>query len=143
MRHPWYSSGFGRSPAEDQTALAPYTDYPRDSYLVRISISLYQSEGLVLGSAASFSHLEGYSRITSGVRTSRFQGPPQAAEPRSRDSLPNRARWSDLSGASRNVVGRTLDQQEQDSNPGGWRKRNIYYASRPAPWISQKMSPAL
>jgi hypothetical protein len=90
--------------------------------LAQISVSLHQSEGLVHCSAASFNHLEGDPRITSGVYTSWFQGSPQAAEPGSRDPLPNGARWPDLTGASRNVVERMSDEQEQDSNPGGWRK---------------------
>jgi hypothetical protein len=47
----------------------------------RISISLHQSEGPVLGSTASFSRLKGDPRITSGVHTSWFQGLLQAAEP--------------------------------------------------------------
>jgi hypothetical protein len=88
----------------------------------RISVSLHQSEGPVCSSAASFSGLEGDPGIISGVHTSWFQGPPQAAEPGSGDPLPNRARWSDLTVASTNVTGRMLDQREQDSNTGGWRK---------------------
>jgi hypothetical protein len=86
-------------------------------HLAWISVSLHQSEGPVHSSAASFSHLEREPRITSGVHASWFQGPPQAAEPGSGDLLPNRARQYDLT-----VVGRMSDQQEKDSNPGGWRK---------------------
>jgi hypothetical protein len=37
MHHPGYCSGFGQSPAEDQSMLAPYTDYSGASYLVRMS----------------------------------------------------------------------------------------------------------
>jgi hypothetical protein len=76
----------------------------------QISISLHQSKGLVYGSVASFSCLEGDLGITLGVCTSQFQGPLQAAEPRNRDPLPNGAQQSDLIGASRNVAGRISDQ---------------------------------
>jgi hypothetical protein len=94
-------------------------------YLAQISVLLHQSKGPVNGSAASFSCLEGDPGITLGVHTSQIQGPPQAAEPGSRDPLPNGTRRSDLNGASTNVVGRMLDQREQDSNPGGWRKERF------------------
>jgi hypothetical protein len=67
-------------------------------HLAWISVSLHQSKGLVRGSIASFSHLEGDPRITLKVHTSQFQEPPQAAGPGNGDPLPNRAQWSDLSG---------------------------------------------
>jgi hypothetical protein len=60
-------------------------------HLAWISVSLQQSEGPVHGSTASFRHLEGDPRITLEVHTSWFQGPPQAAEARSGDSLPSGA----------------------------------------------------
>jgi hypothetical protein len=41
--------------------------------LLQVSISLHQSEGLVLGSTPSFSRLEGDPGITLGVHTSQFQ----------------------------------------------------------------------
>jgi hypothetical protein len=114
MRHPGYSSGFSWSPAEDQSVPAPYTGYPGASYPVphpaQISVSLHQSEGLIHGSAASFSCLEGDPEITSGVCTSQFQVPLQTGEPGSRDPLPSGARWSYLTGASTNVSGRMSDQ---------------------------------
>jgi hypothetical protein len=55
---------------------------------VWISISLHQSKGLVCSSAVSFSRLEGDPGITSGVCTSWFQGPPQAAQPGRGDRYP-------------------------------------------------------
>jgi hypothetical protein len=36
-------------------------------------------------------------------------------------------------GPPENVAGRITDQQEQDSNLGGWRKRRFIHASWPAP----------
>jgi hypothetical protein len=90
--------------------------------LAWIYISFHQSEGLVHGSTVSFSHLEGDPGIISRVCIYWFQGSPQAAEPGSGDLLPNGAQQSDPTGASRNVAGRMLDQREQNSNPGGWRK---------------------
>jgi hypothetical protein len=92
MRHYGYFPSW--SPAQIQSMPAPYTDYPR----AWISVSLHQSKGLVRGSIASFSHLEGDPRITLKVHTSQFQEPPQAAGPGNGDPLPNRAQWSDLSG---------------------------------------------
>jgi hypothetical protein len=68
---------------------------------VQVSVSLCQSEGPICGSAFSFSRLEGDPGITSGMRTSWFQEPLQAAEPGSRNPLPNRAWQSDLAGVSK------------------------------------------
>jgi hypothetical protein len=107
MHHPGYSSGFGgplwrislRWLLTLTTSGLPTWSRPA----AQISISLHQSEDPVCGSAASFSHLEGDPDITLGVRTSRFQGPMQAAEPGSGNPLLNGARQSDLTGVSRNV----------------------------------------
>jgi hypothetical protein len=103
MHHPGIISGLSWSPVEDLSALAPYTDYPRaptwSRHLVQVSVSLYQSEGLVLGFTASFSCLEGDPGITLGVCNSQFQQSPWAIGPGSRDPLPNGAPWSDLAEA--------------------------------------------
>jgi hypothetical protein len=58
MHHPGYSSGFSWSPTEAQVSVpAPYTDYPRASYLVWMSGLDFcftpPVEGLVHGSEAS------------------------------------------------------------------------------------------
>jgi hypothetical protein len=123
--HPGYASGFSRSPAEDQPMPVPYTDYPGASYLVWTSSMNLRFTPPVWGPSLWFhsplQSSEGDPGITPGVRTSRFQGSPQAAEPGSRDPLPSGAQRSDLTGASTNV-GRMSDQWEQYSNPGGWRK---------------------
>jgi hypothetical protein len=101
MHHPGITSGLSWS-VEDQSVPATYTDYhgaPTWSRrLVQGSVSFHQSEGLVLGSTASFSCLEGDPGITSRVRTSQFQQPLQATGSGSGDPLPN---GSDLVGASK------------------------------------------
>jgi hypothetical protein len=62
---------------------APYTDFLGSSYLVWMSGADLPFTPPVRGSTASFRCLEGDPRLTLGMCTSRFQGPPQAAEPES------------------------------------------------------------
>jgi hypothetical protein len=92
-------------PLQGSVHAGSYTDYPGGSYLARcllqVSVSLHQSEGLVLGSAASFSCLEGDPGITPWVRTSQFQEPLQGTGPGSRDPLPNGAWQLSLAGTSK------------------------------------------
>jgi hypothetical protein len=90
-----------------------------------ISVSLRRSKGLVHGSAASFSCLEGDLRITLGCTLTSSRDPHRLQIQGAGTHYPNRAGWSDIAGASRNVVARMLDQQEQDSNLGGWRKERF------------------
>jgi hypothetical protein len=93
MHHPGYSSGFSWSSVEASLhwlQLLTLTTPGLPTWArcpAQISISLYQSKGLVCSSAAFFSHLEEDPKITSGLHTSWFQGPPQAAEPGSGDPL--------------------------------------------------------
>jgi hypothetical protein len=92
--------------------------------LVQVSISLHQSEGLVHGSAASFSHLEGDPGIALGVHNFWFQGPLQAAEPGNGDRYPM-GLGGLISLGPPKCCGKTVrpsDHREQDSNPGGWMK---------------------
>jgi hypothetical protein len=76
-------------------------------------------------SVASFSHLEGDPGITSGVCTSQFQGPLQAAEPGSRDLLPNRDQWSDLAGASK-MLWEECQTSENETQTRWLEERKIY-----------------
>jgi hypothetical protein len=89
--------------------------------LVQVSVSLHQSDDPVLGSSAFFSRLEGDPRVTSGARTAWFQGPPQAAEPGSRDPLPNGAWRSDLTRASKMLreACQTSENKTQTQVAGG------------------------
>jgi hypothetical protein len=121
MCYPEYSSGFSWSPEEHQSTLAPYTEYPGASYLVQMSGTGLCFTPPVLGSSAFFSRLEGDPRVTSGARTAWFQGPPQAAEPGSRDPLPNGAWRSDLTRASKMLreACQTSENKTQTQVAGG------------------------
>jgi hypothetical protein len=59
----------------------------------------------------------------------------------SRDPLPNGAWWSVSRWGLQNVVGKSLAQREQDSNPGRWRKGRLMLVGQHLD-IS-KMAPAL
>jgi hypothetical protein len=64
---PWNHISAQPVPCRDQSTPAPIMTTPGvpTRHMLQVSVSLHQSEGLVLGSSASFSRLEGDPRITS------------------------------------------------------------------------------
>jgi hypothetical protein len=128
--------------------MAPYTEYPRASYLVHTSGTGLRftlqtgSEDPVHGSTGSLSRLEGNPGITSAMHTSRFRNQHGLQCPRVGTRYPTRLSGL-ISVGPPKCCGKNVRQVRTRLKPRWLEERKIYYTSRPAPWISPKMAPAL
>jgi hypothetical protein len=143
MCHPGNSSGFSHSPVEDQSMPAPYTDYPRASYLVQTSStdlrSLFHSTTLRTWSAGRLQ--SSGRRPWNHIRGAHFLVPGTPAGCRAREWGPFTQQgllvWSPwgLHKCYRKNAGPTRTRLKPK-----FEERKIYYANGPAAWFSPKLA---